>query len=193
MKGQDSLLVHRKVLQGYSGGMMLHAGWLGGQRSAYPYNPQGATVGIGGALRVNLWKHLRVGGEGYVSNMPTGMTNARATLQKGSYIRNGWGGVLADACWRMEKWWPYVGAGMGGGAKRSLFIVDGSQDDWQNEEESIFNKQSYFYISPFVGFDYALTHAVHLSFKLDCMVSIHKGDLIYPIGPRLYIGFMFCH
>lgn len=183
----------KKVFQGYSGGMMLHAGWLGGTQASHPYNPQGATIGIGGALRVNLWNHLRVGGEGDVSTMPSNLTTANNILQKGSYLRNGRGGVLVDACWRMEKIWPYIGMGMGGGAKRSLFIIDGSQDDWEKEPNTIFNKQTYFYVSPFAGFDYALTKAVHISFKLDCIVCIHKGNLLSPIGPRLYFGFMFCH
>lgn len=183
----------KSVYQGYSGGMLLHAGWLGGSHASQPYNPQGATIGIGGAMRVNLWKHLRLGSEGYVSTMPSSLTDARSVLQQGSYIRNGWGGLLADACWRLEKFWPYVGAGMGGGSKKSLFIVDGSQTDWLPETESIFNKQTYFYVSPFVGFDYVLTPAIHLSFKLDCMLSFHRGDLLTPVGPRLYFGIMFCH
>lgn len=181
------------IYQGCSGGMMLHAGWLGGKHNEYPYNPQGATVGIGGAMRVNLWKYLRLGGEGYVSNMPMAMTNLRHTMQNGSYIRSGWGGVLVDACWRNEKIWPYVGTGIGGGAKRSLFIAEGSQNDWNKEESAIFRKQSFFYISPFVGCDIVLTSAIHLSLKIDCMVSFHQKGLLTPIGPRLYFGLMFCH
>lgn len=182
-----------RVYQGCSGGMMLHTGWLGGKQIDYPYNPQGATFGIGGAMRVNLWKHLRIGGEGYVSNMPIGVTDARVILQRGSYIRNGWGGLLVDACWRLEKVWPYIGAGVGGGAKRSLFIADGSQDDWNTEGSAIFHKQEYFYACPFVGMDIVLTKAIHLSCKVDCMMSFHRKELLTPIGPRLYIGFMFCH
>lgn len=183
----------KPVYQGCSGGMMLHAGWLGGNTIGYPYNPQGATFGIGGAMRVNLWKHLRLGGEGYVSTMPIKATDTRLLLQKGSYIRNGWGGILADACWRLEKVWPYLGASIGGGAKRSLFIAEGSQDDWKNEENTLFNKQTYFYVAPFVGTDIVLTGAIHLSIKVDCMLSFRHSELLTPVGPRLYFGLMFCH
>lgn len=183
----------KPVYQGCSGGMMLHAGWLGGNTMDYPYNPQGATFGIGGAMRVNLWQHLRLGGEGYVSTMPVRATDARLLLQKGSYIRNGWGGILADACWRLDKVWPYIGASIGGGAKHSLFIAEGSQDDWKAEEYTIFHKQTYFYIDPFIGMDIVLTNAIHLSVKVDCMMSVRHSELLTPIGPRLYFGLMFCH
>ncbi|HCS88468.1 MAG TPA: hypothetical protein DIW30_08855 [Bacteroidales bacterium] len=183
----------KPVYQGCSGGMMLHAGWLGGNTNKYPYNPQGVTFGIGGAMRVNLWQHLRLGGEGYVSTMPVSATDARLLLQKGSYIRNGWGGILADACWRLDKVWPYLGASIGGGAKRSLFIADGSQDDWKAEEYTVFRKQTYFYIDPFIGLDIVLTNAIHLSVKIDCMMAVRRSELLTPIGPRLYFGLMFCH
>ena len=210
----------RKVYQGCSGGMLLHAGWLGGTDNTRPYNPRGATFGIGGAMRVNLWNHLRVGGEGYVSNMPIKATDARSLMQTGSYVRNGWGGFLADACWRLDKVWPYIGASIGGGAQRSLFILEGAQDDWAAENTSYFHKQTYFYVCPFVGFDIVLTHAIHLSLKLDCLLPIYhtkqsslptpnqsqlqtsnqsqlqtpnQSQLQTPFGPRLYFGLMFCH
>ena len=95
------------VFQGYSGGMMLHAGYLFGKNpsailpSGENISPQGMTMGIGGSLRINLWKHLRVGCEGYVSTMNSGATDMRNVLQSGSYVRVGSGGLLADACaWR---------------------------------------------------------------------------------------------
>lgn len=91
-----------KVYQGFSGGMMVHAGYLFGQDKNAPRDnqgvlcsPQGATFGLGGALRVHLFKHLRVGGEGFVSTMNSATTDCRQRLQSGSYIRTGWGGVLA--------------------------------------------------------------------------------------------------
>ena len=99
-----------QVFQGYSGGMMLHAGYLFGRNpsavspSGACISPQGMTTGIGGSLRINLWKYLRVGCEGYVSTMKSGVTDMRDVLQSGSYVRTGSGGLLADACWRMDKW-----------------------------------------------------------------------------------------
>lgn len=182
-----------KIFQGYSGGMMLHAGYLFGENTLAPKSPQGATFGIGGAIRVHLWKHFRLGTEGYMSNMPMQTTDCRNDLQKGSYIRYGWGGLLADACWRMDKVWPYVGATVGGGTVKSLYIVDGSQNDWKAEPQTIFNKRGFVCLAPFVGCDYLLTPRVHLTFKADWMLAFGNGKLLMPTGLRAYIGFMFCH
>lgn len=188
------------VFQGYSGGMMLHAGYQFGKSDAPRCNEwSGATFGIGGALRVNLWNHLRVGAEGYVSTMPTTTTNQANTLAKGSYVRSGWGGVLADACWRAEKVWPYIGASIGGGACKSLYIYDGSQYDWDSETDAAFNRQAFFYVDPYVGVDICLTRRVHLTLKLDWQLAVgrrladNRHHLLQPTGPRLYFGFLFCH
>lgn len=183
----------KKAYQGCSGGMMLHAGYLFGQNAQAPCSPQGATFGIGGAMRVHLWEHLRVGSEGYMSNMPSQTTDCRNELRNGSYVRYGWGGVLADACWRMEKVWPYVGATVGGGAVKSLYIVEGSQSDWTAEPQAVFNKRGFVCFAPFVGCDYLLTPRVHLTFKADWLLAFGHGELLMPTGLRAYVGFMFCH
>lgn len=189
-----------KVYQGFSGGMMGHAGYLFGENADAPKtdnglicSPQGGTFGLGGALRVHLWKHLRVGGEGFVSTMNSGTTNMKHVLQKGSYIRTGWGGVLMDACWRKEKVWPYIGGSVGGGAMRSLYVLDGSQDDWIAENKAYLHKQSFFYVNPYVGMDWCMTQKVHMTFRVDWMVALHAGEVVLPTGPRLLVGFMFCH
>ena len=189
-----------KVYQGFSGGMMGHAGYLFGENADAPKadnglicSPQGGTFGLGGALRVHLWKHLRVGGEGFVSTMNNGTTNMKHVLQKGSYIRTGWGGVLMDACWRKEKVWPYIGGSVGGGAMRSLYLLDGSQDDWIAENKAYLHKQSFFYVNPYVGMDWCMTQKVHMTFRVDWMLALHAGEVLLPTGPRLLVGFMFCH
>ncbi len=174
---------------------MVHTGYLFGKDRLSPLDKelQGATFGIGGAVRVHLWKHLRIGSEGFTSTMNASTTNYRSTLQSGSYIRTGWGGVLADACWRLEKVWPYVGGTIGGGAMRSLYIVEGDENDWEEERHALFHKQSFFYISPYAGIDWCITQKVHLTFRLDWMVAWHKQAVVQPTGPRCYIGFMFSH
>ncbi|MBR5327139.1 MAG: hypothetical protein IKV31_01230 [Paludibacteraceae bacterium] len=189
-----------KVYQGFSGGMMGHAGYLFGENADAPKtdnglicSPQGGTFGLGGALRVHLWKHLRVGGEGFVSTMNSGTTNMKHVLQKGSYIRTGFGGVLMDACWRKEKVWPYIGGSVGGGAMRSLYVLDGNQDDWIAENKAYLHKQSFFYVNPYVGMDWCMTQKVHMTFRVDWMVALHAGEVVLPTGPRLLVGFMFCH
>lgn len=182
-----------KVYNGYSGGMMLHLGYLFGENKTFPYNPQGLTYGIGGALRVNLWQHLRVGTEGYVSTIKTGASDHSSILQTGSYIRNTWGGLLADVYWKCGKFWPYIGGTIGGGVKNSLFIPNGNLNDWKPEIESIVNKQAYFLVAPFFGFSYLLTPRIHFTLKVDYVLAIHKSQLLTPTGPRLYFGILFGH
>ena len=189
-----------KVYQGFSGGMMLHTGYLFGRDKSAPKtadgtlcSPQGATFGIGGSLRVHLWKHLRAGFEGFVSTMNSGTTDRRRQLKSGSYVRTGCGGVLADCCWRLEKAWPYIGGTIGGGAMKGLYILEGDQNSWTADANSTFHKQSFFYVTPYVGCDYCMTKKVHLTFRADWMLAFHKGALALPTGPRLYVGFMFTH
>lgn len=181
------------VYQGFSGGMMVHLGYLYGRNSTAPMTMNGGTMGIGGAARVHLWQHLRVGGEGYVSTLPVWMSCDAKYLQPGSYVRNGWGGVLADAYWKCGKLWPFVGATIGGGAQRSLYIIEGSETDWQEESRALFNRQTYFMLDPFVGLEIGVSAHMHLTLRLDYVLPIQRTGLVSPHGPRVYIGMMFCH
>ena len=192
--------VKSSAYQGFSGGMMLHAGYMFGKDNNAPVagngrlcSPQGATLGIGGSMYVHLFKHLRIGAEGFVSTMYNNATDMRNVLGKGSYLSMGYGGLSADACWRTEKLWPYIGGTIGGGVLKGLYIVDGNQDDWQPETNSTFHKHSFFYIAPYAGFNYCMTKRVHLTLRLDWMLAVHKRSLQMPTGPRLYVGFMFVH
>ena len=187
------------IFQGCGGGMMVHAGYLFGQNagavllSDENISPQGLTYGLGGSMRVHLMKHLRIGCEGFSSTMKSGATDKNGILQSGSYVRTGWGGILADACWRLDKVWPYIGGSVGGGAMRSLYIVKGSENDWEPEETAVFHKQGFGYVNPYIGIDYCLTRRIHLTFRLDWMLAFTKEQLILPTGPRLYVGILFCH
>ena len=200
LRAEESNPDKSSVYQGFSGGMMLHTGYLFGVDKTAPvdakgrsYSPQGAPIGVGGALRVHLWKLLRVGFEGSVSTLHWGLSDQRHHLQPGSYTRIGCGGVNADACWRKDKVWPYIGAAIGGGTMRSLFIIDGNQQDWTPEKETYFHKQSFFYVTPYVGCDYCMTQKIHLTFRMDWMLAVHQQTLIQPSGLRLYFGIMFTH
>lgn len=187
------------IFQGCGGGMMVHAGYLFGQNagavlpSGENISPQGLTYGLGGSMRVHLMKHLRIGCEGFSSTMKSGATDKNGILQSGSYVRTGWGGILADACWRLDKVWPYIGGSVGGGAMRSLYIVKGSENDWEPEETAVFHKQGFGYVNPYIGIDYCLTRRIHLTSRLDWMLAFTKEQLILPTGPRLYVGILFCH
>ncbi len=60
--------------RGFSGGMALHTGWVGGAsvrlstpdgRTLPPQAVRGLPYGIGGGIRFHFGEHLRVGTEGY--------------------------------------------------------------------------------------------------------------------------------
>ena len=76
---------------------------------------------------------------------------------------------------------------------RSLLMVDGDQNSWAREKETYFHKQGFFYVTPYVGCDYCVTQKLHLTFRLDYMLAVHRSELIMPTGPRLYFGLMFTH
>lgn len=177
---------------------MVHTGYLFGQQKNAPsaaneqYHISGPTFGIGGALRIHLWRHLRVGAEGFVSTVSSRLT-PNSHLVHGSYIRSGWGGVLADACWRTPKLWTYVGGTVGGGVMRSFYLMEGDQSDWQAEEHALFHREGFVMLDPYVGIDWCMTDKVHLTFRLDWLLPLHHQQLLQPTGPRLYLGFMFCH
>ena len=79
--------------------------------------------------------HVRLGGEGYVSTL----------LQKrnGSYVRMGWGGVVADFYWPIKRWSPYAGVCIGGGKTSTLLVLDGSDSDWESETNAVVHKEPF--------------------------------------------------
>ena len=56
----------KKFIKGFSGGMMVHAGYVSG--SDYPGTPaidiNAVTYGVGGVAKLHLTKHFRAGFEG---------------------------------------------------------------------------------------------------------------------------------
>lgn len=169
--------------QRFDGGMMVHTGYLQNHFSVLDYDAQGMTFGLGGVLRFHLGNHFRVGGEGYVSTMKQ--------MDNGSYIRTSWGGLLADAYWRFGRWQPYVGITVGGGKNSSLLMFEGSAEDWEAETDSFLHNESFFFVNPNIGVEFALTEAVHLTLKVDRLIPL--SDIEMPTGVRCYLGFVFAH
>lgn len=174
---------------------MLHAGYLSGAPAEKPgsneipfsYNASGITRGLGGAARVRFGEYLRVGIEGYVSTLPL-----NDDLSEGSYIASSWGGVLADFYLERNRWSFFTGATVGAGSRKNLLIFEGSMLDWNAEEKVFFHKNSFFAVDPFIGAEFALTEVIHLVFRVDCLMQINKNKLSDLIGPRVFIGIMFC-
>jgi len=166
------------------GGMMLHTGFLCGNIEPLGYQASGMPFGVGGVARYHLDKHWRIGGEGYVSTL--------SQMGNGSYVRYGWGGLLGDFYWILGKVMPYAGLTLGGGATTDLLIMEGPEEEWGPVKESYYHRQGFFAIDPYVGCDFILSSAIHLTMKLDFLVGIGK-DLQMPTGPRLYFGIIFYH
>lgn len=177
---------------GYSGGMMLHTGYVFGGVSTPQHagtvvateKMQGLPMGIGGAIRLNFGKYLRVGTEGYSTTLYYG--------QKGGYATIGWGGLLADCAFTKDRHTFFVGATVGGGAFRNLTLTEPMHHDWEVENNVSYRKYAFMAVTPFVGYEWAVTQKIHLALKLDYLLNVSNPQPDFITGPRLYIGFMFC-
>ncbi|HPT52768.1 MAG TPA: hypothetical protein PK740_05750 [Bacteroidales bacterium] len=182
------------VYRGFSGGMMLHTGYLSGN-SFTIYDMQGEAIksitnrgvpfGIGGALRFHLGKHARIGMEGGVSHLIYGKEKNRWSL--------GWGGILADCSWQFKKWTLMTGGIIGGGSVRNIVYLNAVSSDFAVENLIMYRKFGCLLVTPFVGVEYALTPRMHLIGKIDYMFNILHAPSDYADGARLYIGFLFYH
>lgn len=169
----------------YDGGMMLHMGYLNGEITPLNYKVGGLTKGIGGAIRFHLSEHFRLGTEGYTSELNL--------MDNGSYIDTFWAGLMGDFFMVKGKFMPYLGLTVGGGASTSFLMFEGIETDWTAESNSVFNKTGFFALNPYIGCDYIVSDAFHLTLKMDYLQGFSKKDLYLPTGPRLYTGFIFFH
>ena len=173
-----------KLIRGFDGGMMLHTGFLKGTLDPIGYDAKGAPMGIGGAIRLHLGEHFRVGGEGYISTL-----NQRSN---GSYLKYGWGGLLADVYTVLGRLQPYAGLTVGGGAMTTLLMMENPASDWAPIDGTRYHKQGFMAIDPFVGCDFIVSGPMHLTLKVDYLCALSESKLL-PHGPRIYFGFLFYH
>lgn len=179
----------KKFIDGYDGGMMVHTGFLSGTINPVGYKAKGLPMGIGGAIRFHVTEHFRFGTEGYVSTL----NQSNDTVEDGSYIKYGWGGLMGDFYWEKGRFMPYVGLTVGGGSQTSYLMYEGDKHDWLPEISTIYNKTGFLAVDPYVGCDYIVSKAFHLTLKMDCLCAFSKGEMVMPTGPRLYLGFIFFH
>lgn len=174
----------KKLLRGFDGGMMVHTGYLSGNLDAIGYQAKGAPMGIGGVIRLHLGDHFRIGSEGYVSTL--------SQRSNGSYLKYGWGGLLADFYKVIGRFQPYAGLTVGGGAMTTLLMFEEPASAWAAVDGTVFHKQGFMAIDPFVGCDFIVAGPMHLTLKLDYLCALSESKLL-PNGPRVYIGFLFYH
>ena len=175
----------KSVFNGYDGGMMLHTGYVKANIKPLNYIAEGASNGIGGAIRFHFGQHYRIGTEGYVSTLNL--------MNNGSYMKTFWAGLINDFYWEIGKFMPYAGITIGGGALTDCFIFDGDNHDWEKESNVIINKQPFIAIDPIIGCDYCISESIHITVKFDYLFGFNNKDLYLPTGPRAYIGFIFFH
>lgn len=178
--------------RGFSGGMMVHTGYL--QSNSFDLQTiqgnyittskvEGMPFGIGGAARLHFGKHLRVGGEGYVSNLRYGV--------KGTTSSVSWGGVLVDCVWPLGRWWPFAGLTVGGGAVEHIVLQAEPAIDFVAESNATYREYSFMALAPMVGIEYALSEKIHFTFKMDYVINLSNPQADFPSGPRFFLGFMF--
>lgn len=171
---------------------MLHSGYV--QSGSFMVTPQsgaaqeismsGAPFGIGGSMRFLFGRHMRVGAEGYVSNLTYGKNR--------SHAKTGWGGLLADCAWELGRCRLFAGGTVGGGGQTNTIILSPSGNDYRTDEIA-YRKYTFAALSPFAGVEIRLTDKVDLVLKADWLLNISRRQDDFVSGPRLYVGIMFGH
>ena len=175
----------QSFLRGFDGGMMVHSGFLKGTIEPISYKASGAPLGIGGVARLHLGDHLRVGGEGYISNLKQ--------KGNGSYIKYSWGGLVVDGYFTFGRWMPYAGLTLGGGSATTLLMNETPASEWEPVDNTYYNRKGFMAFDPYIGCDFIVSQAMHLTLKLDYLHTLSGGRLSLPMGPRVYFGFLFYH
>ena len=204
------------IFTGFSGGMMLHGGYLFSDSPDKVFSntglgsfdyvkglpKSGFCYGLGGALRCHLINHIHLGAEGFVSTMPL--------MNTGSNVRTGWGGALCDLYGNWGKFRPLIGLTVGGGAMKRLYVpadtlgyvpVGSAAGDSTNYNAS-YVKTPFFFLDPYVGFEVGLGNHMALLIRIDYMLpfgttqsklteNVKWSNFMTPSGPRLYVGIMF--
>lgn len=180
--------------KGFSGGMMVHTGWVGAGSLALktpdgvslPKNRiEGMPYGLGGSLRFHFGNHFRIGGEGYGTYLHYG--------DYGSRIGIGWGGVSADWQWHAGRFHPYAGVTFGGGTVRNLTLAEPALPDYVAERNASYRQYGFVAVAPFAGVEFGLSSRMRLVVKADWLINAGRHQPDFPCGLRIYAGFVFCH
>lgn len=206
-----------QVFTGFSGGMMLHIGYmfsddprkifsnagLGSADYVRGLPKDGVGLGLGGTLRVHLINHIHLGAEGGVTTIP---------FRGNGNIRVGYGGAVCDFYANWGKVRPLIGLSVGGGAMKRLYIPqdppvvyvpEGTTDS--TYYNASYAKTPFFYMDPYIGLEVDLNSHMALLFRIDYMLPFGRtgsslttlssdvkwSNFMTPSGPRLYVGIMF--
>lgn len=176
---------------GFTGGMMIHGGYVtagnvvytNGSSETFSQKMAGVPVGLGGALKVAFGKHLRVGGEGYVTRLNYGKHKSHASV--------GWGGVLVEGVMPFPKFRLFAGAVIGGGSMRHITLFEDAPVDFLTEGRISYRKYAFMAVAPYIGADIPLTDKMAFVLKADCLFAVSRAQKDFPLGPKLFFGIMF--
>ena len=178
----------KKVIKGFSGGMMINAGYMFGSDNPYNLDISSPTFGMGGCAKLHFSDHFRAGFEGYFSSAPL-----RNGVESGSHNKVFWTGLLADFFCKRGKFVPYAGLTVGGGMETAFYMFEGDKHDWLPEPMAVLHKQPFLAIDPYTGVEYKVGRALRLTLKADWLLAINSDGFNMPTGPRLYFGCIFAH
>jgi hypothetical protein len=190
---------HSMAYSGYQGGMMFNVGYVESRDFQFRDNSgmvlgesgklSGASMGLGGALRVGFGKYLRVGIEGYVSTLKY--------QPQGSSAKIGWGGLLLDSHWHIKRFTVFTGGVIGGGSYTHITMIDkmgksSVENDYMVENQYVsYRHYPFLAVVPFVGMEYSLTKRISVVAKIDYIINVTNWADDYAAGPRFFVGFMF--
>ena len=182
--------------RGYTGGMMLHSGYIQSGRfqlhsgsGTEPVTMQikGGATGIGGHVKFAFGTStdmIRIGAEGHSSNV--------SYRPSPSYSHTGWGGLLVDYIHRSKSSvHPFIGCLVGGGGVKNHIIAEGSTDDFITEPQAAMHRYAFMAVAPFVGMEVSLTPKLCLVVKADWLLNATSRQNDFSSGLRLYVGILF--
>ena len=176
--------------RGFSGGMMIHSGYLKSSTFTIhsPYlsvqnTVEGLSFGLGGCARIHFGNNLRVGGEGFISNVRYGDYNSHFKLSSG--------GLLVDYAVSFSRFTTFAGAVFGGGSVENITLNSKPLNDYTAEASTSYRTYSFIYITPMLGLEYALTKKLSLMMKMDYMFNVNNPQDDFAKGIRIFFGMMF--
>lgn len=82
--------------------------------------------------------------------------------------------------------------GFDGGAMTALLMMENPSSAWEPIDGTIYHRQGFMAIDPFIGCDFIVSKPMHLTLKVDYLCALSNSKLL-PHGPRVYFGFLFYH
>lgn len=178
------------IFRGILSGMYLHTGYVGSRQFTFTHNGteykgrlQGAVYGIGGHAKALFGKHIRIGGEAYISN------HRYENHSKASIM---WGGLVADYAWALSrKFNIMLGNTIGRGQFVHTKIFAPVTVDYNADEVVAIRRYGFWCDVPYIACEYILSDRARLTFRTDHMFNISRSENDFFTGIRFYVGFTF--